>query len=57
LIQNPPEFGAEIATGTPLGRVGESEDVADVIVFLSSQQARRVTGQVLHVGDGWGMPQ
>ncbi|HHZ90752.1 TPA: hypothetical protein EYN65_09555 [Candidatus Poribacteria bacterium] len=34
-----PEAAAEIADGTPLGRVGEPEDVADVIVFLVSEQA------------------
>jgi NAD(P)-dependent dehydrogenase (short-subunit alcohol dehydrogenase family) len=30
---------------TPLGRVGTPEDVADVVVFLSSDMARFVTGQ------------
>ena len=46
---------AEIATGTPLGRVGQPEDVADVIVFLASQQAHWLTGQLLYVGGGWKM--
>ena len=49
------EAEAEIAAGTPLGRVGEPEDVADVIVFLASKQARWVTGQLLYVGGGWRM--
>jgi 3-oxoacyl-[acyl-carrier protein] reductase len=53
----PPEAGAEISAGTPLGRVGEPEDVADVIVFLASEQARWVTGQLLYVGGGWRMHQ
>jgi 3-oxoacyl-[acyl-carrier protein] reductase len=52
-----PEAQAEIADGTPLGRVGEPEDVADVIVFLASEQARWMTGQLLYVGGGWRMPQ
>ena len=34
-----PEDEAAVARGTPLGRVGEPEDVADVIVFLASAQA------------------
>ncbi len=51
------EQEAEIAAGTPLGRVGRPEDVADVIVFLSSHQARWLTGQLLYVGGGWRMPQ
>jgi 3-oxoacyl-[acyl-carrier protein] reductase len=52
-----PEAEAEIASGTPLGRVGEPEDVADVVVFLASKQARWVTGQLLYVGGGWRMHQ
>ena len=47
----------EIAVGTPLGRVGVPEDVADVIVFLASYQARWLTGQLLYVGGGWRMSQ
>ena len=41
---------------TPLGRVGQPEDVADVIVFLASEQARWLTGQQLYVGGGHLMP-
>lgn len=36
----------------PLGRVGEPEDIADVIVFLASEAARYLTGQVLVVDGG-----
>lgn len=42
----------EIARATPLGRVGKPEDVADVIVFLASEQALWLTGQMLYVGGG-----
>ncbi len=52
-----PEDEAMIARGTPLGRVGAPEDVADVIVFLASEQAHWLTGQLLYVGGGWKMPQ
>jgi len=52
-----PDFEADIARGTPLRRVGEPADVADVIVFLASQQARWVTGQLIYVGGGWRMHQ
>jgi len=44
---------AEIGRRTPLGRVGRPEDVADVIAFLASDQARWLTGQLLYVGGGW----
>ena len=36
----------------PLGRVGEPEDVADVIAFLASEDARFVTGANLPVDGG-----
>ena len=52
-----PEQEAEIAAGAPLRRVGRPEDVADVIVFLASEQARWLTGQLLYVGGGWRMHQ
>jgi 3-oxoacyl-[acyl-carrier protein] reductase len=47
----------ELAAGTPLGRVGEPEDVAQVILFLASEQARWLTGQLLYVGGGYRMSQ
>jgi 3-oxoacyl-[acyl-carrier protein] reductase len=44
--------GAELAGArVPLGRIGEPEDIADVILFLASASARYVTGQVI-VADG-----
>ena len=38
--------------GTPVARVGEPEDVADVVVFLCSDLARFVTGQNIVVDGG-----
>lgn len=52
-----PDPQADITRGTPLRRVGEPADVADVIVFLASEQARWVTGQLIYVGGGWRMHQ
>ena len=37
---------------TPLARVGSPEDIADVVVFLCSDQARFVTGQNIVVDGG-----
>jgi len=52
-----PQAEAAIAAGTPLGRVGRPEDVADVIVFLASAQAHWLTGQLIYAGGGWRMSQ
>ncbi len=53
----PPQAEVEISKGTPLRRVGAPADVADVVVFLASAQARWLTGQLLYAGGGWCMPQ
>ncbi len=50
-----PELEQEILPTIPLGRIGSPSDVADVIVFLASDQARWITGQKLYVGGGHGM--
>ena len=39
----------------PMGRIGDPEEVAKVIVFLASDLASYVTGQVVHVTGGLGM--
>jgi len=39
----------------PLGRVGEPEDVADVVAFLAGDQSRYVTGQVIQVDGGFAL--
>jgi 3-oxoacyl-[acyl-carrier protein] reductase len=36
----------------PLGRYGQVEDVANVVLFLASEEANYLTGQVLHVDGG-----
>jgi 3-oxoacyl-[acyl-carrier protein] reductase len=47
-----PNVEEALRPSIPLGRMGQPEDVADVIVFLASEQARWLTGQLLHVGGG-----
>ena len=37
---------------TPLGRLGTPSDIADVVAFLASPDARWVTGQVLDTTGG-----
>jgi 3-oxoacyl-[acyl-carrier protein] reductase len=50
-----PELEREILPTIPLGKIGAPEDIADVVVFLASKQARWVTGQRIYVGGGHGM--
>lgn len=40
------------ATVLPLGRLGSMDDIADAVMFLASEQARYITGQVLMVDGG-----
>ncbi|MBD1548489.1 SDR family NAD(P)-dependent oxidoreductase [Roseibium aggregatum] len=47
-----PEGLAQAADFIPMGRVGEAEDIADVILFLASDAARYLTGQVVTVDGG-----
>ena len=37
---------------TPMGRMGEPEEVANAILFLISDEASFITGHVLHVDGG-----
>jgi 3-oxoacyl-[acyl-carrier protein] reductase len=51
----PDEAKETMLTATPLGRLGDPEDVAGSVRFLCSDEARFVTGVVLHVDGGLGM--
>ncbi|MDX1383784.1 MAG: SDR family oxidoreductase, partial [Thermoanaerobaculia bacterium] len=46
-----------IAAQTPMGRLGEPDDVAWAAVYLASDEARYVTDQVLSPNGGWHMSQ
>jgi len=45
-------FEAQISEALPLKRIGEPDDIAEVIVFLASDAARWMTGQTLVVDGG-----
>jgi 3-oxoacyl-[acyl-carrier protein] reductase len=49
--ENAPAW-ARAADETPLGRVADPADVAELIAFLLGDAARHITGQVIHVDGG-----
>lgn len=48
----PEEHQQAVAARTPLGRVGQPEEVASVIAFLASADASYVSGQTLYINGG-----
>ena len=44
-----------IVAHTPLGRIGQPEEVANVVVFLASDEASFMTGAAVEVSGGWNM--
>jgi 3-oxoacyl-[acyl-carrier protein] reductase len=51
----PEDATAAMLENTPLGRLGEPEDVAGAVRFLCSDEASFITGEVLLVDGGLGM--
>jgi len=51
----PEQATAAMLENTPLGRLGDPEDVAGAVRFLCSDEASFITGEVLLVDGGLGM--
>jgi NAD(P)-dependent dehydrogenase (short-subunit alcohol dehydrogenase family) len=47
------DFNNMIQANTPLGYVGEPNDIAQAALYLASDEAKYVTGTILHVDGGW----
>lgn len=52
-LQNDPERSKPILARTPLGRWGQTDEVAAGVVFLASPAARFVTGTILPIDGGY----
>jgi NAD(P)-dependent dehydrogenase (short-subunit alcohol dehydrogenase family) len=52
LEETPLERLAELADATPMGRVGQPDDIAGPVVFLLSDEAGYMTGAELTVDGG-----
>jgi len=51
-LGNTEEALAALARANPTGRLAEPDDIADVVVFLATDAARHVVGQLVHVNGG-----
>jgi len=49
----PAEVRSEMLKNVPLGRFGETREIAEVALFLCSPLASYVTGQIIEVNGGW----
>ena len=48
----PESVKEEMIKAIPIERMGEADEVADTVLFLASNSARYITGQVIHVDGG-----
>ncbi|HEY0502280.1 MAG TPA: SDR family oxidoreductase, partial [Lysobacter sp.] len=46
------DFQHAIVAQTPLGRIGQPDDIADIAVFLATDASRYMTGELLKVAGG-----
>jgi 3-oxoacyl-[acyl-carrier protein] reductase len=51
-LGNTEEALAALGRSNPTGHLAEPEDIADVVVFLASDAARHLVGQLIHVNGG-----
>ena len=49
---NEGEFRKSVETQTPLGRIGQPNDIAPAAVFLASSDAKYITGETLRIAGG-----
>ncbi len=47
------DFRRQVEAQTPLGRIGQPEDIGPAAVFLASGESGWITGETLHIGGGF----
>jgi 3-oxoacyl-[acyl-carrier protein] reductase len=47
------DFEKEAVQRTPLGRVGQPQDIASIAAFLASDESAWVNGQAIHAAGGF----
>ncbi|MBA2726994.1 MAG: glucose 1-dehydrogenase, partial [Parachlamydiaceae bacterium] len=47
------DFHKEVEASTPLGRIGQPEDIAPAVVFFASSDASWITGEALNISGGY----
>lgn len=52
-LEGDPKAIEQILTRIPLGRLGQPEEIANVAVFLASDEASYITGVTIFVDGGW----
>ena len=53
IIDEVDEMNAMVIGNTPMGRKGTPDEVANVALFLASDEASYVTGELIHPDGGW----
>ena len=53
MVNENPEYHAMLMAAHPLGRIAEPEEIADAVIWLSSEKASYVTGIALPVDGGY----
>jgi 3-oxoacyl-[acyl-carrier protein] reductase len=46
------DFERDVATKSPLGRIGQPQDIAPAVVFLASSDAAYITGETIYIAGG-----
>jgi 3-oxoacyl-[acyl-carrier protein] reductase len=51
-LDSSPDLRAQVSSTVALGRIGQAGDIADVVAFLASDDARWITGQSIEASGG-----